>query len=120
MWLSKSIFQFLSCINHETNTMPKLQEVQGNDEIGKLTKAINEAITKSAKNLEKDALAIKESTQTARRIEQGYLEARIQSQPANPQLKELQEVLNSMLEVLEKNIGKDINELTKFLMLIQN
>ncbi|WP_157978153.1 methyl-accepting chemotaxis protein [Helicobacter burdigaliensis] len=111
--VSKSIFEFLSYINHEGKNLPKLQEVQENDEIGKLTKAVNEAIQKSTTNLEKDSLAIKEATQTARKIEAGYLDARIQAQPANPQLKELQLVLNSMLKVLEENIGKDINELTK-------
>ena len=51
--------------------------------------------------------------ETARIIESGDFTARITETPHNPQLNELKNVLNHMLDDLEKKIGSDANEITR-------
>ncbi|MDE7173046.1 MAG: methyl-accepting chemotaxis protein [Helicobacter sp.] len=75
--------------------------------------AVNENIEKTHKNLEKDAVAIAQSAQTAQMIEKGDITARIVETPASPQLTELKDVLNHMLDVLQEGIGSDTNEITR-------
>lgn len=111
--VSNTIFGFLAYINYESKNAPKLEENDNNDEIGKLSKAVNKSILKAQKSLEQDADAIKQSTQTAHNIEAGYLNVRIEKEPANPRLKELKDVLNNTLNILQDNIGGNLNDITK-------
>ncbi|MBX7490169.1 methyl-accepting chemotaxis protein [Helicobacter sp. Faydin-H64] len=73
--------------------------------------AVNDSIKKVQKGLECDAQAVKESIETANRIESGDLTARIAANPYNPQLNELKKVLNEMLQTLQDKIGSDTNEI---------
>ena len=78
-----------------------------------MAKAINDNIQKTQKGLEQDAKAIEQSAQTAKEIESGNLTARINANPANPQLLELKNILNTMLDSLQKKIGSDTNEIAR-------
>ena len=51
--------------------------------------------------------------QTAKTIKSGDFTARITETPHNPQLNELKEVLNHMLDDLQKRIGSDTNEIAR-------
>ncbi|EKE4110032.1 methyl-accepting chemotaxis protein, partial [Campylobacter lari] len=63
--------------------------------------------------LEQDTKAVEQSVETAREIEGGNLTARINAMPANPQLIELKNVLNEMLNVLEQKVGSNMNEINR-------
>ena len=63
------------------------------------------------KGLKKDEIAIAQSAQTAKEIEAGNLTARIIENPHNPQLIELKNVLNNMLDVLQKEVGSNMHEI---------
>ncbi|TLD94383.1 methyl-accepting chemotaxis protein, partial [Helicobacter jaachi] len=75
--------------------------------------AINQNIEQTNKNLDQDTKAIEQSAQTAKEIESGNLTARITAIPANPQLIQLKEVLNRMLDDLQHKIGSDTNEIAR-------
>ncbi|EAI4298857.1 methyl-accepting chemotaxis protein, partial [Campylobacter lari] len=94
---------FFDFINHKTKDSAMI-DVKTNDELGAMAKAINENITKTKNALEQDAKAVEQSVDTAKEIEGGNLTARITAIPANPQLVELKNVLNEMLNVLEQKV----------------
>ncbi|HED6989678.1 TPA: methyl-accepting chemotaxis protein, partial [Campylobacter jejuni] len=57
--------------------------------------------------------AVKESVQTVSVVEGGNLTARITANPRNPQLIELKNVLNKLLDVLQARVGSDMNAIHK-------
>ncbi|MCV3406653.1 methyl-accepting chemotaxis protein [Campylobacter lari] len=103
---------FFDFINHKTKDSAMI-DVKTNDELGAIAKAINENITKTKNALEQDAKAVEQSVDTAKEIEGGNLTARITAIPANPQLVELKNVLNEMLNVLEQKVGSNMNEINR-------
>lgn len=111
--ISKQLFSFFAYLNHETKSPPSDLQPRANDELGAMAAAINTNIKRTKEGLEQDQKAIEQSTQTAQEIEAGNLTARIAQNPANPQLYELKNVLNKMLDVLQQNIGSNINEISR-------
>ncbi|XMD84112.1 Cache sensor-containing MCP-domain signal transduction protein [Campylobacter lari] len=110
--IQKGINSFFDFINHKTKDSAMI-DVKTNDELGAIAKAINENITKTKNALEQDAKAVEQSVDTAKEIESGNLTARITAIPANPQLIELKNVLNEMLNVLEQKVGSNMNEINR-------
>ncbi|WP_412175560.1 methyl-accepting chemotaxis protein [Campylobacter sp. FU_497] len=110
--IQKGINSFFDFINHKTKDSAMI-DVKTNDEFGIIAKAINENITKTKNALEQDAKAVEQSVDTAKEIEGGNLTARITAIPANPQLIELKNVLNEMLNVLEQKVGSNMNEINR-------
>ena len=85
--------------------------LQSNDEFGLMVKEINANVEDIKKGLEQDSNAIKQSAETAKAVENGDLTARIIENPHNPQLMDLKNVLNKMLDVLQAKIGSNMNEI---------
>lgn len=83
------------------------------DELGMMGEAINQNAQNIKLGLEKDSTAIKESLQVVARVEQGDLRARIEANPNNPNLLELKEVLNTMLDSLQHHIGSNLKKIAK-------
>lgn len=108
--LVKTLVSFFQFLNHESKEVHFIK-INANDELGIMGKLINENIKRTQDSLKIDEEAIEQSAQTAKSIENGDLTARIVKQPANPQLVELKNVLNNMLDVLQKKIGSDMNEI---------
>ena len=111
--VSNLLVNFFKYLNHETSTPPSLVTPKANDEIGGMVLAINQNIANTQKGLEQDKQAIAQSAQTAKDIESGKFSARITAIPHNPQLVELKNVLNAMLDVLQNHIGRDMNEIQR-------
>ncbi|EGS8436253.1 methyl-accepting chemotaxis protein [Campylobacter coli] len=103
---------FFDFINHKTKNVSTI-EVKSNDEFGQISKAINENILATKQGLEQDAKAVKESVETVGVVESGNLTARITANPRNPQLIELKNVLNRLLDVLQTKVGSDMNAIHK-------
>ncbi|XMD87567.1 Cache sensor-containing MCP-domain signal transduction protein [Campylobacter lari] len=110
--ITTGLNSFFDFINYKTKDSAMI-DVKTNDELGAMAKAINENITKTKNALEQDAKAVEQSVDTAKEIEGGNLTARITAIPANPQLVELKNVLNDMLNVLEQKVGSNMNEINR-------
>ena len=106
--LVNSLVSFFKFINHETKEI-HFVKVRANDEIGLIATMVNQNIERTQSSLKVDQEAIEQSAQTAKAVEAGDLTARIEKQPSNPQLVELKNVLNNMLDVLQQKIGSDMN-----------
>ena len=111
--VSNILFSFFAFLNHEVKTAPKPLHITTHDELGEMAHAINENIEKTKLGLEQDSKAVAQSVETAKTIEAGDFRARITETPHNPQLNELKNVLNHMLDDLEKKIGSDTNEIAR-------
>ncbi|OEV58124.1 MULTISPECIES: methyl-accepting chemotaxis protein [Campylobacter] len=108
----KSLENFFRFLNHEKHEVD-LISIKADDELGKMGKMINENILATKKGLEQDNQAVKESVQTVSVVEGGNLTARITANPRNPQLIELKNVLNKLLDVLQARVGSDMNVIHK-------
>ncbi|EOY0077311.1 methyl-accepting chemotaxis protein [Campylobacter coli] len=108
----KSLENFFRFLNHEKIEVQTI-EIKANDELGKMGKIINENILATKRGLEQDNQAVKESVQTVSVVEGGNLTARITANPRNPQLIELKNVLNKLLDALQTKVGSDMNAIHK-------
>ncbi|EIX7186073.1 methyl-accepting chemotaxis protein [Campylobacter coli] len=110
--IQTGLTSFFDFINHKTKNVSTI-EVKSNDEFGQISKTINENILATKQGLEQDAKAVKESVETVGVVESGNLTARITANPRNPQLIELKNVLNKLLDVLQARVGSDMNAIHK-------
>ncbi|EJU5187599.1 methyl-accepting chemotaxis protein [Campylobacter coli] len=110
--IQTGLTSFFDFINHKTKNVSTI-DVKTNDEFGQISKAINENILATKQGLEQDAKAVKESVETVGVVESGNLTARITANPRNPQLIELKNVLNRLLDALQTKVGSDMNAIHK-------
>nr|WP_235691188.1 methyl-accepting chemotaxis protein [Campylobacter coli] len=110
--IQTGLTSFFDFINHKTKNVSTI-DVKTNDEFGQISKAINENILATKQGLEQDAKAVKESVETVGVVESGNLTARITANPRNPQLIELKNVLNRLLDALQARVGSDMNEIQR-------
>ncbi|EIQ8390186.1 methyl-accepting chemotaxis protein [Campylobacter coli] len=110
--IQTGLTSFFDFINYKTKNVSTI-EVKSNDEFGQISNAINENILATKRGLEQDNQAVKESVQTVSVVEGGNLTARITANPRNPQLIELKNVLNRLLDVLQTKVGSDMNAIHK-------
>ncbi|EPE3689102.1 methyl-accepting chemotaxis protein [Campylobacter jejuni] len=110
--IQTGLTSFFDFINYKTKNVSTI-EVKSNDEFGQISNAINENILATKRGLEQDNQAVKESVQTVSVVEGGNLTARITANPRNPQLIELKNVLNKLLDALQTRVGSDMNEIQR-------
>ncbi|MDA3967042.1 PDC sensor domain-containing protein, partial [Helicobacter sp. WB40] len=104
---------FFKCLNFETDKCPMPLRPKAQDELGQMAMEINLNIEKTQESLDRDGQAVVESVNSVKIVESGDLTARITAEPFNPKLRELKDVLNQLLETLEKKVGSDLNELDR-------
>ena len=108
-----ALTSFFAYLNHERKDAPQPLKIVAQDELGEMGNAINDNIQKTKAGLEQDSKAVEQSVLTAKTIESGDFRARITETPHNPQLNELKNVLNHMLDDLQTKIGSDTNEIAR-------
>lgn len=106
--IKDGLTSFFAFINHKSQDAPFI-EIKSKDEFGQMASEINENIKHTKENLAQDSVAVQESMQKAKDVENGDLKARIEANPSSPELSKLKDVLNTMLGVLEQKVGSDIN-----------
>lgn len=99
--------EFFDYLNNKRDNFKNISLVS-NDELGTMGQMINQNAQNIKIGLEKDQVAIAESLQTVEQIKQGDLTARIVAIPNNPKLVDLKDVLNAMLDALQKNVGSNL------------
>ena len=110
--LGQGLRSFFAYLNHERKTAPRI-DVDTDDEIGQVADMVNASIAKSEENQKVDARAIQRSMEVAKEIEGGDLTARIDINPVSPQLVQLKDVLNGMLDDLKGKIGANTIEIRR-------
>jgi len=105
---------FFSYLNKESSSVEELP-VFMNDEIGQMSKTVNENIKKIQASMEDDNSFINEVTKVVALVKDGKFQQQIQKVSHNESLEELKKIINEMLEELCKSVCTDVNDITKIL-----
>ena len=105
---------FFKYLNNESQEIVYLDDSKG-DEIGKMSKVLNENITRTKKGLEYDRKLINDAVKVLSKFQNGDLAQRINATTTNPSLNELKDVLNEMGKHLENNIEDILNVLKQYI-----
>jgi len=104
---------FFAFINFEKDDL-ELIKIHSNDELGLMSKIINKNIEATKHNIQTDKDLIKNTIEVANKINNGHLSSRIALHSNNPQLNDLKDIINEMLNTLEFNIKKISDVLISF------
>ncbi len=107
------LLDFFSYINREKSDVNLLCD-DSKDEIGIMSKIINENILKSQQAIEDDKKVIQDTIQVLSEFEQGDLCQRVTTTSSNPALMELTKLLNTMGNTMETNIENVLNILEQY------
>jgi methyl-accepting chemotaxis protein len=108
------LMEFFKYLNKESNTVEEL-EVNTNDEIGLMSKVVNENISKIQASIDEDDKFIQDVTSVVSKVKDGKFNQQIENVSQNRSLEELKIIINEMLEVLCKSVCTDVNDITKIL-----
>jgi len=111
--LQDGLKKFFDYLNKKSDSTEKIN-VKSNDEIGLMSKLINDNISIIEKNIEIDNHLIKDTVSVANQVKIGYLDKRIMQSSNNPSLNELKNVVNDMLQSTEKNLSEAKKVLSSF------
>jgi len=108
------LLDFFKFLNKEQADVKEL-EVNSTDEIGKMSKIVNDNIDKTKTLIIEDNQLINEVKEVVGQVSQGFLDKNVQRNTSNEALNELKDLLNSMLDNLQKLVGLNINNLSDVL-----
>ncbi|MGA1931330.1 methyl-accepting chemotaxis protein [Arcobacter sp. YIC-464] len=110
----EGLLDFFSFLNKEKSDTKEL-EIEANDEIGSMSKIVNDNIIKTKKLIDEDHILINDVKQIVKAVSEGYLDKNVNATTSNQALNELKELLNDMLSNLQQLIGVNINNLSSIL-----
>ncbi len=111
--VKKGLDDFFAFINFEKDDLA-LIAVESEDEFGQMSRIINKNIENTKINIQTDKDLIKETISVADKISKGHLSSRIEKHSNNPQLNELKNIINEMLNTMQGNIERIIDVLTAY------
>lgn len=108
--LRSNLFYFFDFLNRKTYKV-NLKAINTQDEIGSMARAINRNIREIQKGTIQDMKLIKETTLIADEISRGIIQQKITQEGNNPELINLRNEINEMLDTLQHSVGTDINRI---------
>jgi methyl-accepting chemotaxis protein len=112
--LQAGLMNFFKYLNNETNDA-KLIPLDSNDEIGTMSRVINQNITKTKLQIDQDSALIEDVKSVVMKVKEGKIKQTVSKSTQNEKLEELKTIFNEMLEVMAKNVTEDLNIITKAL-----
>ena len=111
--VKKGLVEFFAFINFEKEEI-NLKTIDSQDELGMMSRLINENIENTKRNIQKDRDLIKNTIEVANKINKGYLDTKIQADSNNPALNDLKNIINEMLHTLNANIQNIMKVLNSY------
>ena len=111
--VKRGVENFFAFINFEKDDI-ELINVKSNDELGMMSKIINQNIENTKANIQKDRALIADTIRVTNAINKGYLNTKIELGSNNPSLNELKNIINEMLETLNGNVSNILKVLTSY------
>jgi len=99
--LQSGILSFFDFLNRKETNIEKL-EIKSNDEFEQISEIINENIEKIKVSVTKDKECVSEIRDVVHAMEEGDFSYRIKKEPVNPEIANLKDSLNSLLDILQK------------------
>ncbi len=110
----KGLLGFFKYLNKETTDVKHI-EIDSDDEIGTMTKVVNQNIDKTRNLIDQDTALLEDVKRVVTEVGQGRLNQRIEKSTQSENLTELKEIFNNMLEITSKNVCEDINKINRVL-----
>ena len=107
------IISFFKYLNKESNSIDHLDDSK-EDELGVMSKLVNENITKTKVSIDEDRNVIDTTILTLAEFEKGDLSQRVSVTSSNPSLSELTRLLNQMGTNLQNNIEGILSVLNQY------
>lgn len=82
--------------------------IEHNDELGKMAEAINQRVAEIQEAFHQDRLLIQEATETVNSLKEGKFGQRLHHSADYPELNALKDVMNAMIDNLERKIQEEI------------
>ncbi|MFA7084623.1 MAG: nitrate- and nitrite sensing domain-containing protein [Arcobacteraceae bacterium] len=111
--VKKGLMDFFAFINYEKEEIT-IRTIHSQDELGDMSRLINENIEKTRQNILKDKELINNTISVANQINKGYLKTKIDASSNNPALNDLKNIINEMLFTLNNNIQNIMNVLNSY------
>ena len=115
----RGLLSFFGYLNKEHNSAEFI-DIDGDNEIAKMAKVVNENIKKTGLLLEEDARLIEEVKNIATKVRDGRLRQSITSTVSNKELNELKNIFNEMLSNIADKVCDDISLIQTALTRYQN
>jgi methyl-accepting chemotaxis protein len=114
--VSLGLLSFFSFLNKEVPSAKNII-INSKDEFAQMAEVINQNISKIETGLKDDETTVKEALEIVQKVNSGYLDVTIVSNPNNPQLIALKDSLNTMIKSIRSNINdvqKVLSEFAKY------
>ena len=108
----KSLDTLFRYLNHEKVDIRSIK-IRAEDELGQIGHMINDNISSTKINLEKDDKLVQQSLEVINHTKNGYATKRITLDGSNPKLNALKDSVNQLIELIASGIGKDLPELNR-------
>ncbi len=109
-YFKDGLLNFFKYVNRETDEVETIV-IASKDELGLLASTINEGIKNIKEGVEKDKRLVGDATRVAENMGNGNYSQRLSENPNDPNLVELKNVMNKMLDSLENTVGEDVNKI---------
>jgi methyl-accepting chemotaxis protein len=106
--LENGLYSFFNYLKGEQEEVTKLN-ITTKDEFGKMASVIDKEIELVAQSFDNDRELIDDVKKVVNRIKEGKLDYSVEKETSNKSLNELKNILNEMIEIIGKNVDKDIN-----------
>ena len=113
-----SLIDFFRYLNNEIEYSGTI-DINTNDEIGEMTKVVNENIIKTKNLIEEDKIVINAVKKAVAIAKTGLMKQKIEVSTQNKGLEELKEVFNDLLEVVSKKVSTNLNKISDALASFQ-
>ncbi|WRC78721.1 methyl-accepting chemotaxis protein TlpA [Helicobacter pylori] len=112
--VSSTLSHFFKLLNNQANSSDiKLIEAKSNDELGRMQTAINKNILQTQKTMQEDKQAVQDTIKVVSDVKAGNFAVRITADPASPDLKELRDALNGIMDYLQESVGTHMPSIFK-------
>ncbi|MGT0047808.1 methyl-accepting chemotaxis protein TlpA [Helicobacter pylori] len=112
--VSSTLSHFFKLLNNQANSSDiKLVEAKSNDELGRMQTAINKNILQTQKTMQEDKQAVQDTIKVVSDVKKGNFAVRITAEPASPDLKELRDALNGIMDYLQESVGTHMPSIFK-------
>ncbi|ADZ49184.1 methyl-accepting chemotaxis protein [Helicobacter pylori] len=112
--VSSTLSHFFKLLNNQAHSSDiKLVEARSNDELGRMQTAINKNILQTQKTMQEDRQAVQDTIKVVSDVKAGNFAVRITAEPASPDLKELRDALNGIMDYLQESVGTHMPSIFK-------
>ncbi|KAB7886290.1 methyl-accepting chemotaxis protein [Poseidonibacter ostreae] len=112
----KPLSNLSDTISDMNNADSEIKEIEkrSNDEVGKLVDSFNAYIRKLKEGVESDAKVIEEVDEVISKVNNGFYVYKIEKNSVNPQIQELKNSINSMIDKTNENLSILNNTLLRY------